>query len=121
MSEAESCRDADSCGVRSCCAEKSPAMNGRARNFVLRCHSDYVTGLWTFLPFDDLELHVIAFLQALVTIRADCAVVHENVSIAIVTTDEAESFRVIEPFDGPFQSHFRLPPGRAQQHPRRGC
>jgi len=58
--------------------------------------------LRTFLAFGDLELNLIAFLQALIALRGYRAVVHKYVW-PISATNEPVSFRVIEPLDGSFQ------------------
>jgi len=73
----------------------------------------YVASLRTFLAVDNLELDLIAFLQALISVVSDRAVVHEDIRTAILAADKAEAFRIIEPLYGSFQSHFRLPPGIA--------
>jgi hypothetical protein len=77
---------------------------------------DDVSCLRTLLAFHDLEFDRVAFLQALVALATDGAVMHENIR-PIVTTNKPETFRIVEPFYGSSKSHFRLPPGRALQHP----
>ena len=47
-------------------------------------------------PLHHVELHGLAFLQALETARIDRGVVHENV-LAVLARNEAEALRVIEP------------------------
>jgi hypothetical protein len=73
--------------------------------------------LRTFLTIDDVELDLVAFLQALVAIVVDRAIVHEHIRTTILTAYKAKAFRIVEPLYGSFQSHFLLPPGRALQHP----
>src|SRR3954467_11335347 len=63
----------------------------------------HVLSLRAFLPLADLELHIIAFLQALVAIRLDSAVVDKDIG-AIILADESEAFGVIEPFHLTFYS-----------------
>lgn len=53
--------------------------------------------LWAFLPLNDVELDVVAFFEAFVTIELDCRVVDEDVR-TIITADESVAFCVIEPF-----------------------
>ena len=48
---------------------------------------------------DNVELYSLAFLQTLEATRVDRRVVHEDV-LAVLTRDEAEALRVIEPFHG---------------------
>src|ERR1700723_1700692 len=68
----------------------------------------HVRRLRPFLPLGDFELHRIAFLQALVSLGTDRAVVDEDIR-PIRPTDEAISLGVVEPLDGSFQS-FHVPP-----------
>ena len=77
----------------------------------------HVACLRTLLTVDNLELDLIAFLQALISIGVDRAVVHEYIRMTIVAADKAKAFRIIEPLHGPLQFHFRRPPGIAHQHP----
>src|SRR6185503_4281695 len=67
-----------------------------------------VRGLRSFLSLHDLEVHSIAFLKALVTLRANSAVVDEHVW-PIVSADEAVTFGVIEPLHSTFQAIHVLP------------
>ncbi len=50
----------------------------------------------TLGPLHHIELHGLAFLQALEALGVDRRVVHEDV-FAVLTRDEAEALRVIEP------------------------
>ena len=68
----------------------------------------YVRRLRSFLTLGDFELHLVTFLQALVSFRTDRAVVNKNIR-AICTPDEPVAFRVIEPLNGSFQT-FHVPP-----------
>jgi hypothetical protein len=63
----------------------------------------HVRRLRAFLAFGNLELHLVAFLQALVSLGGDCAVVNKNIG-SIRTPDEPIPFGVIEPLYGPFQT-----------------
>jgi hypothetical protein len=71
------------------------------------CLAD-VRRLRSFCAFGDLELYRVAFLQALVSLGCDRAVVNENIG-PIGAADETISFGVIEPLDGSFQA-FHVPP-----------
>src|SRR5690348_9746157 len=62
-----------------------------------------VCGLRSFLALHNLELHRIAFLQALIAFAADGAVVNEHIG-SVVPSDEPVSFGVIEPLHSSFQS-----------------
>ncbi len=68
----------------------------------------YVGRLRPLLTFGDFELHLVAFLQALVPLGGNCAVVNKDIG-AIRAPDEPVPLGVIEPLDGPFQS-FHKPP-----------
>src|SRR5579862_7048916 len=67
------------------------------------CRLDYVCSLRAFLAFGDLELNLIAFLQTLVSLGSNRAVVNKDVR-PIRTTDKAVYLRIIEPLNGSFQS-----------------
>ena len=54
--------------------------------------------LQAFLPFLDLELDLLAFLEGAVATHLDCRVVDEHVR-PIGLRDEAETLFSIEPFD----------------------
>lgn len=56
----------------------------------------HVFGLPTLGALGDVELHRLAFLQALETARLDSGEMHENV-FAILAADKAVAFGVIEP------------------------
>ena len=59
----------------------------------------YVGSLPALGSLDDVKLHGLTFLQTLESTGVDCGVVHENV-FAVLARNEAEAFRVIEPFHG---------------------
>lgn len=60
--------------------------------------ADHLVRLRAFLSLDNIELHLVAFLQTFVPIDLDGAVVHENVR-SVVPSDESVPFRIVEPFD----------------------
>ena len=62
--------------------------------------------LRTFLPLDDVEFHVIALFQSLVTIQLDCRVVNENIW-PVITSDESVALGVIEPLHLAFELSHR--------------
>jgi hypothetical protein len=70
---------------------------------ILRCealgyfsNSSYGIGLRTLLSLDDIELHLVPFFQALVSIELDRAVMNKHVG-SVVPADKAVTLRVIEP------------------------
>jgi hypothetical protein len=64
--------------------------------------------LGSLLAFADFELYCVAFLQALVALGSDCAVMYKNVG-TIRAADEPVAFCVIEPLYRAFQT-FHVPP-----------
>jgi hypothetical protein len=62
-----------------------------------------VCRLRSLLPLGDFELHRIAFLQALVALGGDRAVMYKNIG-AIRAPNEPVTLRVIEPLYGAFQT-----------------
>src|SRR5208283_3912506 len=68
-------------------------------------HLHHIRSLRPFLTINDLKFDHVAFLQALVALGSQSAVVHEHVR-AILPADKAKAFRIVEPFDGSFQFHF---------------
>jgi hypothetical protein len=67
-----------------------------------------VRRLRSLLAVGDFELHRVAFLQALVALGGNCAVMYKNIG-TIGAPDEPVALGVIEPFDGAFQT-FHVPP-----------
>src|SRR6185503_8603579 len=59
------------------------------------------------LALDRLVLDLLAFLERLEAVHLDFAVVGEEVLAAVSRRDEAEAFRVVEPFHGAF-CHFNF-------------
>src|SRR6185295_14143644 len=54
---------------------------------------------------DHVELDLVAFLQAPVSLGLDGAVMAEDVLLAVVTRDEAEALFVVEPLDRSCRTH----------------
>ena len=66
-------------------------------------------GLGTLLTLNDVELHVIALFQSLVTIQLDCRVVNEDIW-PVITSDESVALGVVKPLDLTFVLSHRLLP-----------
>ena len=65
--------------------------------------------LGSFLSLDDVELHIVTFFQALVSIQLDGTVVNKHIR-AIFSADKPVSLGVIEPLYFPdILSHFAEP------------
>ena len=97
---------------------------GRNRKILLGCRFGHVFSLWTFLSLDDLELHVVPFLQALVAFACYGAVMNEYIR-PIIATDKTEPLSIIEPLHFTLDAgHLHFPPngvlttvGRSQELP----
>ncbi len=70
-----------------------------------------VRGLWSFLALYNLELHNVAFLQALITFTADRTVVDEHVGSAFAS-NKSVTLGVIEPLHCTFQAIHVLSSGQ---------
>src|ERR1039458_4876962 len=85
-----------------------------------------VCRLWPLLAVGDLELHRVAFLQALVALGGDRAVMHKNVG-TIRAPDEPIPLCIIEPLYGAFQTFHVTPTfrtsfsGGLKRRARIGC
>jgi len=62
-----------------------------------------VLSLGAFLSLHDFKLHVITFLQALIALRVDGAIVNKNIR-AVIPADEAEALRIVKPLHFTFYS-----------------
>ena len=71
--------------------------------------AEYGICLWAFLALNDVKLDVIAFFEALVSVKLDCGVVDEHIG-AVFASDEPVTFCVVKPFDLAFvSSHVPYP------------
>jgi hypothetical protein len=74
---------------------------------------DYLIRLRPLLALNDVEFHVIALLQALVSIHLNRAVVDEHIR-PVVPADKTVAFRIVEPLHLAFVlSHKREPSSQA--------
>ena len=62
-----------------------------------------VVSLGAFLPLNNFELNIIAFLEAFVAFRLDGTVVDEHIR-AVIAADKAEALCIVEPFHFTFNS-----------------
>jgi len=65
-----------------------------------------------FLPFNDLELDLLALVQRLESISPDGRVVHEAVATTVILLEEPKAFLLVEPFHLPQLSGVVVPQGR---------
>ncbi len=82
--------------------QESPAQGGAFSwkpSRVTGLHGRYVDCRWTFLTLLDVEAHFLTFVECFVTLASDCGVVNEYVLAAIFRSDEAETFRRVEPLN----------------------
>jgi len=71
--------------------------------------ADYRVRLGTFLPFDDVELDLIAFFERFVSVQLDCRVMDEHVR-PVFASDETIALGVVKPLDLTFVLSHRLLP-----------
>src|SRR5258706_3534051 len=73
----------------------------------------------TLLALRRLELDRLAFLQRLVAVHLDLAVVREEVLAAVLRRDESKTLRIVEPLDSAFAHfHFLISIARSESRPR---
>ena len=79
-------------------AKKNPA---RKRGFSHRvCLSSLDVGsLLAFRALRDFELNFLTFFEGLETVHVDCGEVREQVLAAVIWSDEAKAFGIIEPLN----------------------
>jgi hypothetical protein len=79
--------------------EKSPAYAGDSIGFRCQCSGLNldVLRLRALVALHDLELHGVALFEGLEAGAQDCAVVDENVLVAIITSNETITLLCIEP------------------------
>jgi len=58
--------------------------------------TSYLIGLWTLGALNDVELYFVTFLEALVSLALNRAVMNENVG-STIATQEAVAFSVVKP------------------------
>src|ERR1035437_8006580 len=80
----------------------------------------HIGGLRPFLSLDNLKLHLVALLQALVAFGGDGAVMNEHIR-SIVTAEEAVSFGVVEPLHGALQTFRHVRPLFLANSPGKGA
>ncbi len=82
-------------------------MQNPAHRFLLR-NFGHIGRLRPLLSLDNLKLHLIPFLQALVALGGDGAVVNEHIR-SIVSAKESISLGIVKPLDGAFQTFHGRP------------
>jgi hypothetical protein len=73
-------------------------LSSRSRVLQRCLKPEHLVGLGPFVPLDDVELDLVAFLQTFIAVDLNGRVVDENVW-TIVSSDKSEAFGVIEPLD----------------------
>ena len=59
-----------------------------------------VRSLLAFRALRDFELDFLTFFESLEAVHLDCGEVGEQILTAVIRSDKAEAFRVVEPLDG---------------------
>src|ERR1700691_5319480 len=86
-----------------------PCLRGGVGGVGFIPEADTAIRLWAFLPFNNIELDLVAFFQRLVPIKLDCRVVDEYIR-SVLTSDESVALGVVEPLNLSFVlSHRFLP------------
>ncbi len=71
--------------------------------------ADHRVCLGALLALDDVEFHIVAFLQGLVTVQLDRRIMDEYVW-PVFTSDESVALGIVEPLNLSFVLSHRLPP-----------
>ena len=78
--------------------KRSPAVAGLlAPRGVLRARD--IGSLLAFRALRDFELDFLTFFEGLETVHIDCGEVREQILAAVIRSDEAKTFGIIEPFN----------------------
>src|SRR6188474_3749983 len=75
----------------------------------LRGDLGHVLGGWALGSLDDVELDAVALGERLESGALDRGMVDEAVLLLVITGDEAEALRVVEPFHGAGRTHCDTP------------
>ena len=79
---------------------KAPQLRGFLTRFSgLKSDSSYVNCSWTFLAVLNFELNVLAFSQSFETVTLDSGEVYKHIFAAISRSNEAKTFRLVEPLN----------------------
>gem|GEM_PF-4388334 len=70
-----------------------------ARSVIVESDSGYVNSRWAFLAVLNFELNVLAFSQSFEAITLDCREVYEYIFAAVSRSNEAKTFRLVEPLN----------------------
>src|SRR5450830_161516 len=80
--------------------KKNPAAAGFSYVWGSRSARLDVGSLLAFRALRDFELHLLTFFQGLEAVHVDCGEMREQILTAIIRSDEAKTFGVIEPLNG---------------------
>ena len=58
-----------------------------------------IGSLLAFWALRDFELNFLTFFEGLESVHVDCGKVSEQIFTAIIRSDKAEAFRIVEPLD----------------------
>ena len=77
--------------------KKTPPERGFSQSSLLR--SLNVGSLLAFRALRDFELDFLTFFERLEAVHLDCGKVREQIFTAVIRSDKAEAFRIVEPLD----------------------
>jgi hypothetical protein len=79
--------------------EKKPRRAGLVTSAVALLHALDVGSLLAFRALRDFELDFLTFFEGLKTVHVDCGEVCEQIFAAVIWSDEAKAFGIIEPLN----------------------
>src|SRR5450830_15248 len=82
------------CGIK-----KAPAIAGAFQSSLNELRSLDVGSLLAFRALRDFELNFLTFFKGLEAVHLNCREVCKQIFTAVVRSDKAEAFRIVEPLD----------------------
>ena len=79
--------------------EKKPRWRGFSHRVLSNLSSLDVGSLLAFRALRDFELNFLTFFEGLETVHVDCGEVSEQIFAAVIWSDEAKTFGIIEPLN----------------------
>jgi hypothetical protein len=80
-------------------AKKNPARQGFFTSGLKELSRLDVGSLLAFRALRDFELNFLTFFEGLETVHVDCGEVSEQIFTAVIWSDEAKTFGIIEPLN----------------------
>jgi hypothetical protein len=79
--------------------KKTPLLRGFSHRGQLELSGLDVGSLLAFRALRDFELNFLTFFEGLETVHVDCGEVRKQILAAVIWSDEAETFGIIEPLN----------------------